>query len=118
MIVEQRTYTLHPGTAPEYLRHYQEEGLAIQCPILGHMVGYFHTDIGPLNQIVHMWAYEDLADRTRRRAALAASPAWRAYSAKVRPFLVSQENKILIPAPFSPYANGLPYKTEAEMQHA
>ncbi len=103
MIVEQRTYTLHPGTVPTYLKAYEKEGLAIQRPILGHMVGYFHTDIGPLNQIVHMWAYKDLADRTRRRAELAANSAWQAYSAKVRPHLMLQETKILIPAPFSPY---------------
>ena len=108
MIVEQRTYTLHPGTVPEYLRHYQAEGLAIQRSILGNMVGYFYTEIGPLNQIVHMWAYQDLADRGRRRATLQADPEWRAYTAKVRPFLMSQETKILIPAPFSPYANGMP----------
>ena len=108
MIVEQRTYTLHPGTVAEYLRRYQAEGLAIQRPILGHMVGYFHTEIGPLNQIVHMWAYEDLADRGRRRATLKANPGWQVYSEKVRPFLMSQENKILIPAPFSPYADGMP----------
>jgi hypothetical protein len=103
MIVEQRTYTLHPGTVPLYLKAYEEEGLAIQRPILGHMVGYFHTEIGALNQIAHMWAYQDLADRARRRAELAANSAWRTYSAKVRQYLMVQENKILIPAPFSPY---------------
>lgn len=103
MIVEQRTYTLHPGTVPLYLSAYQEEGLAIQKPILGNLVGYFHTEIGPLNQIVHMWAYRDLADRGRRRAILAANRDWQVYGAKVRPYLMSQENKILLPAPFSPY---------------
>ena len=58
MIVEQRTYTLHPGKVPEYLRLYQAEGMAIQTRILGRMVGYFTTEIGPLNQIVHMWGYD------------------------------------------------------------
>jgi hypothetical protein len=108
MIVEQRTYTLQPGTVPEYLRRYQEEGLAIQRPILGNLVGYFSTEIGPLNQIVHMWAYDDLAERSRRRGELAKSVAWQTYTAKVRPLLIHQENKILIPAPFSPYANAMP----------
>jgi hypothetical protein len=102
MIVEERIYTLHAGKAPEYLKLYEAEGLAIQKPILGHLFGYFSTEFGPLNQIVHMWAYEDLADRGRRRAELGANEAWKAYIAKVRPMIAMQENKLLVPAPFSP----------------
>jgi hypothetical protein len=108
MIVEQRTYTLYPATVAEYLRRYQEEGLEIQRPILGTMVGYFYTEIGALNQIVHMWAYDDLADRDRRRTQLKSNPGWINYSASVRQYLINQENKILIPAPFSPYATSAP----------
>lgn len=102
MIVEERIYTLIAGKAPDYLKAYESEGLAIQKGILGTMVGYFSTEFGPLNQIVHMWAYRDLADREARRKRLAASPEWQAYLAKVRPWVVTQENKLLIPAPFSP----------------
>ena len=102
MIVEERIYTLQPGTAPEYLRLYEAEGFAIQEPILGHLVGYFSTELGPLNQVVHLWAYESFEERTARRARLTADEGWKAYIAKVRPFVLSQENKILIPARFSP----------------
>ncbi|MCG8690869.1 MAG: NIPSNAP family protein [Minwuiales bacterium] len=102
MIVEERVYTLVPGGVPEYLRLYQEFGMEIQKPILGHMVGYFHTEIGTLNQIVHMWAYDSLDERTRRRAELGADPGWQDYVKKIRPLILSQESKILIPAPFSP----------------
>jgi hypothetical protein len=108
MIVEQRTYLLYPGKVGEYLKRYQETGLAIQRPILGNLIGYFYTEIGPQNQIVHLWAYEDLADRERRRAALRADPRWGPYSASVQALLVTQENKILVPAPFSPYATSVP----------
>jgi len=102
MIVEERTYTLQVGTVPEYLSRYEQHGLKIQLPILGHMVGYFSSEIGTLNQVVHLWAYEDLADRARRRAELQANPDWQAYIATVRPFILRQENRILVPAPFSP----------------
>ncbi|WP_153770646.1 NIPSNAP family protein [Labrenzia sp. CE80] len=104
MIVEQRTYSLHIGAVPEYLKLYEEEGLAIQRPILGRMVGYFSTEIGALHQIIHMWAYKDLAERSERRAILTADPRWKEYAKKTRPLQISQENKILIPAPFSPWA--------------
>ena len=104
MIVEQRTYTLKIGAVPDYLKLYESEGLAIQRPILGRMVGYFSTDLGVLHQIVHLWAYKDYAEREERRATLSANPAWKAYALKTREFQHSQENKILIPAPFSPWA--------------
>lgn len=109
MIVEERIYTAIPGKAVEYVRMYEAEGFAIQRPILGHLVGYFTAEFGTLNQIVHMWAYEDLADRAARRAKLLSDPAWKAYSAKVTPLLLKQENKLLVPAPFSPWAKGAPY---------
>ena len=108
MIVEERMYRLAIGAVPEYLAAYEAEGLAIQRPILGRMVGYFSTEIGPLHQIVHMWAYRDLNERAERRARLLADPRWKAYSKKTRPLQISQENKILIPAPFSPWATDDP----------
>ncbi len=100
MIVEERIYTLHPGQAPAYIRAYEAEGMAIQKPILGRMVGYYRTEFGPLNQVIHLWAYESLAERAERRARLEADERWRAYIAKVRPLIVAQENKLLLPAPF------------------
>ena len=100
MIVEQRTYTTHPGKWRDYLALYEAEGLSIQRPILGRMVGYYTTESGPLNQIIHLWAYTDLNDRAERRARLMAHPQWQAYVAKMLPWLQSQESKFLTPAPF------------------
>lgn len=102
MIVEQRTYTLHPGKTAEYLELYEREGLHIQQPILGTMVGYFSTEFGPLNRIVHMWAYESFEDREERRAKLKANPDWKEFAKKLRLLIRQQENAILLPAPFSP----------------
>lgn len=103
MIIEQRTYRVRAGSVREYLRTYEHEGgLELQRKYLGRMVGYFFTDIGPLNEIVHLWAYDDLADREKRRAALSADPAWQEYAPKIFQFIETQETKILKPAPFSP----------------
>ncbi len=102
MIVEQRTYTLYPGKTPEYLRLYESEGMAIQTRILGRLVGYFTTELGPLNQIIHMWGYESFEDRARRRAQMQADPGWKAYVGKVQPLIHTQESKILNPTSFSP----------------
>ncbi len=102
MIVEMRTYTFLPGKVQEYLRLYEEEGMPIQRSILGNMLGYFTTEIGPLNQVIHLWGYESLEDRSRRRAELQAHSGWQAYVAKIRPLLQAQESRILLPTRFSP----------------
>jgi hypothetical protein len=100
MFVDERIYTVHMGKVPLFLKQYEEEGLAVQQRILGRMIGYYYTEFGPLNQVVHMWAYESLEDRLRRRTELAASEEWRAYAKKMQPLVVSVENKMLMPAPF------------------
>ena len=96
-----REYTLQAGKVPEYLKLYESEGLAIQREVLGHMVGYYTTEVGPaVNQVVHLWAYESFEERSRRRAKLAEHPGWQAYVQKMRPMLVEQRNRLLRPAPF------------------
>lgn len=110
MIVEERIYTCHCGKAAEYVRMYEAEGFAIQRPILGNLVGYFTVEVGPLNQVVHMWAYDDMGDRAVRRSKLISDPNWQAYAKKVQPLVIRQENKILTPAPFSPWADGPAYR--------
>ena len=102
MILEERTYRLHPGKTPEYLRNYEEKGLEIQKRILGNLVGYFTSEIGELNCIVHMWGYASLEERTARRAKLQADPAWQAYLPLITPLIQKMDNRILIPTSFSP----------------
>jgi len=100
MLVEERIYTFKPASVPEYLKVYEAEGLKIQLSHLENMVGYYFTEVGDLNLIVHMWAYQSFEDRLKRRAALGADPAWRAYLAKVGHLLLNQKNRIMNPAPF------------------
>ncbi len=102
MLVEQRTYTFKPGTVPLFLEIYQERALALQTEVLGNLLGYFWTEIGPLNQTVHMWGYSSFEERQRRRAALMEHAEWRDFLKEVSPMILSQETKLLNPAPFSP----------------
>ena len=102
MIYELRTYRMRVGSVPAYLKLVAEEGIEVQKGHLGQLVGYFSTEIGPLNEIVHVWAYADLADRAERRARLAADPRWRAFLPKIQALIETMENKILLPAAFSP----------------
>jgi hypothetical protein len=102
MIVEMRTYTVQNGATAECLRIYEAEGLKMQKDILGNLIGYFYSEIGPLNQIIHLWGFKDLNDRQERRAKLEGAPAWQKYRTKVQSLIISQETQILNCAPFSP----------------
>ena len=102
MIVEERIYKIKIGRLQEYLALVREEGLAIQQPALGRLVGYFVTEIGPLNHVVHLWAFDDLEDRMQRRRALAAKPEWQAFTKKLTQTIETMESRILLPTDFSP----------------
>lgn len=102
MFYEIRTYQLKNGAIPDYLKVVEDEGIAIQARHLGSLVAYFHSEIGPLNEIVHIWAYASLDDRQARRARLMADPEWLAFLPKIRDLIVSGDNKIMKPARFSP----------------
>ncbi len=101
MIIDHRTYTLQHGKAKAYLQLFEAEGLPVQLRHLD-LVGYFTTAIGNVNELVHLWRYENMTDMERRRAARDADPDWAEYKKKTAGMLTRQENKILSPAPFSP----------------
>ena len=103
MIVEERCYVLRMPYGPQdYLALYEAGGLEVQRAILGRLLGYFHTEVGGLNAMVHLWGYDSFDDRMKRRAELAADRTWQAYLVRIRPLIESMSNRLLVPAPFSP----------------
>ncbi|POR47173.1 NIPSNAP family protein [Bosea psychrotolerans] len=102
MIVEERIYRIRNGRMARYLALVRDEGLAIQQPILGHLIGYFTTEIGLLSHVTHLWAYADFEDRVRRRQQLADDPRWQAFLPQLSENIEQAENRILLPTDFSP----------------
>jgi hypothetical protein len=102
MIVDVRTYTLVPRKTPRYLELFEKHALPVMQRHGLELVGYYTSQIGALNQVVHLWRYESLADLERKRAARDADPAWGAYLAMTEGMVMMQENKIMRPTAFSP----------------
>jgi hypothetical protein len=97
MIYEIRTYTLRTGAVAEF-----EERFAKRKPLRekhSKLGGMWHTEFGPLNQVVHIWPYENLQHRTAVRDAMAKDAELSALPGG-RDLIVSQEADIMIPAPF------------------
>lgn len=97
MIYDLRTYTCRPGTLKAHLELYGQHGYPVQKRHLGRPLLYAVTETGPLNSYVHLWSYEDAADREKRRMAMEADPDWIAYRklSGEAGFLISQENRLL-----------------------
>ena len=102
MIYEERIYTIKPGRIDEYIKNYEELGLPVQLEVLENLVGFFKTEIGGLNKVVHIWGYESLDDREERRDRLSKHPGWPAYLDANLALIEAQENRVLIPTSFSP----------------
>ena len=104
MLVDHRTYTVKPGTMAKQMALYQEYGWKPQTRHLGQPLAYLITETGEVNTYVHIWVYEDAADRTRRREALFKDPEWLKYlemNAEAG-YLLKQESKLMSPASFAP----------------
>lgn len=95
--VERRVYRSHTGVLDRFFEIYAAEGLPVQLGHLGNCIGYFSSVEGRVDEIVHLWGYVDLNDRIRRRTALFADPAFKAFLVKGVPHFSRQENFILRP---------------------
>jgi hypothetical protein len=94
VIYEMRTYTVKPGAASEYESRFGEAYAAREK--YSRLGGMWHTEIGPLNQVTHVWPYESMQQRADTRAA-AAKDASGLWPPKTTDLLVSQEVDILDP---------------------
>ena len=117
MIIEERCYVCRPGRTGEFLEIYEKGCLAIQARILGCFIGMWETDIGgDLSQIVHMWGYKDMQDRARRRARLFKHKTFLNNAAPLLDCIMTMENRILLPAAFSPLGGDKPYKGDGAIK--
>lgn len=97
MIYEFRTYTLHPRSLPEFIKRWDE-----QLPKrleFSPLAAFWYTEIGPLNQVIHVWPYKDLNERSKTRAAAVKAGVW---PPKTTEFIAEMRSDILEPQPFSP----------------
>ena len=105
-LYEMRTYTLYVGKMGEAVKLYTELGF----PALKkgghdkHLVGYFQGDTGMINQLVHLWKFEDDADRRKHWAAVFANKDFvEGFASQFRPLVMSQEVKLMTAAPWGPH---------------
>ena len=101
MIIEMRTYYIKVGMINNFINIYDKQIRNIHIKILGNQIGFFYSEFGDLNKVVHLYGYESYRDRDKRRALLIKQEAFKNYLHKVKDILVSQKSEILLPTKFS-----------------
>jgi len=101
MIYEIRTYILKPGSIPEFEKRF-EASLTNRLKY-SELAAFWHTDLGPLNQVIHVWPYADLQQRTEIRGRAVQEADW---PPEVAELILSMQSEIFQPAPYSPKLGG------------
>jgi NIPSNAP len=113
MLYELRTYTLKPGSLGEMVKAAATVATDIRKNDYGKLEGYWSTEIGPLNQVMHLWSYSDYNERARVRGELGKNSRWVGeYIPLIRPLIVRQEIRLLnaLRAPVAPASTGNIYE--------
>src|ERR1044072_7209807 len=113
MIYELRTYTVKPGTLGDMVKAARTVSADIRKNDYGKLEGYWMTEIGPLNQVLHMWSYNSFEERAKLRAELSKNPRWTSeYIPHVRPWRVGQNARLrnAIKPPVAPASPGNVYE--------
>ena len=91
-LYELRTYDLYVGKLRDAVALYANEGWPALKKYEDKLIGYFVSDIGPLNQLVHLWRFTDDADRRAHWDAVFADDEFMRFAQKLRPLLQAQRN--------------------------
>jgi NitT/TauT family transport system substrate-binding protein len=97
VIYDVRTYDLTPFSVTEFERRFGEALLERQK--ITPLGAFWHTEIGPLNRVVHVWPYDSLEHMREVRKAAHASGKW---PADLVEFMQDQHAEIMLPTRFSP----------------
>ena len=99
-IYELRTYTLFVGKLHEASEIYKEFGTPWIKKFKNNLVNYYLGDIGALNQIIHIWKFEDDNERRELWKQIFSDEDFIKFASKFRPLVLKQKNKIMIQAPW------------------
>jgi len=95
MIHEIRTYDIKPRTADRFGDNTKLKlDKRLEYSPLG---GFWYSAIGPLNQVVHIWPYEDTNQRAEIRGQAVGEGSWPPDNNDI---ILNMQSDIMIPAPF------------------
>lgn len=94
-IVDHRIYTIRLRKMGEFIEVFDRLAMPILLHTLGAPLGFWTSHVGPLNQFVHLWGYDSLADYEKRCRARDTHPDFPAYLAASEHLIVAQETRLI-----------------------
>jgi hypothetical protein len=94
-LIDHRTYTIALRKMPEFIEVFNRLAMPILLETLGHPVGFYTSVVGPLNQFVHLWGYDDLSDYERRCLKRDAHPDFPKYLKESGHLITAQETRLI-----------------------
>jgi len=99
-IYELRSYTLKPGTILEWGNHWAR-GINYRNKNECAAAGFF-SQVGPLYNVNHLWAYKDMKTRREMRESAWQRPGWNDTVTSTVQLIRHMDSKIMVPTSFSP----------------
>lgn len=94
-LVDHRVYTIALRKMPEFLDVFNRLAMPVLLETLGNPLGFWTSFVGPQNQFIHLWGYQDLADYERRSLARDIHPDFSAYLQASGHLILAQENRLI-----------------------
>ncbi|KAK6177984.1 hypothetical protein SNE40_012833 [Patella caerulea] len=92
-IYELRCYNVYPKDFKRFL-DLTTEWIAVRTKY-SKMMGYWTSEIGGLNDVLHIWEYDSLSHRASVRKALSGDEEWaKNYFSLILPMLIRQDNSL------------------------
>lgn len=103
MIYDMRVYELKKGALKDYMAAVKEIALPLRKANGVQLAGWYYTDVGPLNQVTHIWGYRDYTHFEEARNAIRQDPRWvNEYLPRTKELIVHQKNMIMRAPDFFP----------------
>lgn len=95
LLVDHRIYSIRLRKMGEFIEVFDRLAMPILLRTLGAPLGFWTSQVGPLNQFVHLWGYDSLADYEQRSLARDADPDFPAYLAASEHLILAQETRLI-----------------------
>lgn len=93
-LYELRTYSVKPSCMEKYVQLTKNKYHLRKSH--SKMIGFWLTNIGGVNEAVHIWEYDNLSHRASVRAALGADRTWKVeYATQAHEYFDRQHNQLL-----------------------
>ncbi len=101
MIYLEASLRVVPGKMKELMEVFEKEYLPLSNKFGRKLAAQWTTSIGTLDEVVDLWAYEDLTHMQRFNEERAKSPEFARASEHLRALIAYEEVRLLVPTPLS-----------------